>query len=177
MIKDIRLVFSDIDGVWTDGGMYYDELGNELKRFNTSDSAGVLFLDALRIPLVIITGETTASVERRCRKLGVTTVYQGVLDKLSVALEVCEQKGIGLNQCAYVGDDIRDIPLLQAVGFSASPRNAPSYVKAHAHHVLAAAGGEGAFREFVEHLIGASGIERAVAAILGVAKSRHEQRI
>jgi len=86
-----KLVITDIDGVWTDGGMYYDQTGNEWKKFNTSDSAGVLFLRYLDIPVAIITGETTEIVARRAQKLNIEHLYQGVKNKVSVAKELCDQ--------------------------------------------------------------------------------------
>ena len=157
-----QLVFTDIDGVWTDGGMYYDQTGNEWKKFNTSDSAGVLFLRALDVPVVVLTGEDTAIVARRCAKLGITHLHQGVKDKLSLARSICADLGVELDACAYIGDDLMDLALLQVVGFSAAPANAPDYVKARVTHVTVKAGGEGAFREFVEHLIGKEALELLV---------------
>lgn len=149
----IKLVLTDIDGVWTDGGMYYDQTGNEWKKFNTSDSAGVLFLKKLNIPCGIITGEETKIVKRRAQKLKIDYLYQGVSDKLEVANELCEKLNISLSEVAYIGDDINDIHLLKEVGFSACPDNAPNYIKSMVNLTTAKKGGEGAFREFVEFLI------------------------
>ena len=120
-----KLVITDIDGVWTDGGMYYDQTGNEWKKFNTSDSAGVLFLKLLKIPFAIITGENTKIVKRRAEKLKVKHLYMGVKDKVAAAAALCENLGISLNEVAYIGDDINDILLLEKVGISAAPANAP----------------------------------------------------
>lgn len=149
-----KLILTDIDGVWTDGGMYYDRHGNELKKFNTSDSAGVLFAHKTGIPVGIITGEDTKIVELRAKKLKVDYLFQGVKDKLAVAEKLCEEMGISLSEVAYIGDDIGDISLLKKVGFSYCPANAPKYVKALAGKTTAARGGEGAFREMVEDLLG-----------------------
>lgn len=148
-----KLVLTDIDGVWTDGGMYYDQTGNEWKKFNTSDSAGVLFCKKLNIPVGIITGEKTEIVKRRAEKLNIDFLYQGISDKLSVANELCKQLNIQLHEVAYIGDDIGDMELLRNVGFACSPNNAPDYVKNLAHYITDKNGGEGAFREFVEHLL------------------------
>lgn len=151
---EIKLVITDIDGVWTDGGMFYDNTGNEWKRFNTSDSAGVLFLKDLKIPLAIITGEDTAIVKRRAEKLKIDYLFMGVNDKLSVALELCKRLGYKLSEeVAFIGDDLNDIALLKAVKISAVPDNAPDYIKKYAHWTLKKRGGEGAFREFVERLL------------------------
>jgi len=149
-MKEIKLFLTDIDGVWTDGGMYYDNEGNELKKFNTSDSAGVLFLRMLDIPVGIITGEDTEIVARRAKKLGIELLFMGVRDKLAVVKKLCEEKQIWLDEVAYIGDDIIDIPVMDAVGLSAAPSDVPDYVQYHANWVLNRKGGEGVFREFVE---------------------------
>lgn len=149
-MNDIKLFITDIDGVWTDGGMYYDETGNEFKKFNTSDSAGVIFLSLLNIPVAIITGETTNLVKRRSEKLKINYLYMGVTNKLEVAKELCAALKISLDNVAYIGDDINDINLLKEVGLSATPENAPDYIKKLVDWPLQVKGGDGAFRNFVE---------------------------
>jgi len=149
----IKLVLTDIDGVWTDGGMYYDQTGNELKKFNTSDSAGVVFLRLLEIPMGIITGENTQIVQRRADKLKISRLYMGVLNKLEVAEKLCAELQISLQEVAYIGDDLNDAVLLKAVGFSAVPANAPAYMEKFAQIRLTKNGGDGAFREFVEIIL------------------------
>ncbi|MGH2565250.1 MAG: KdsC family phosphatase [Ginsengibacter sp.] len=162
-MNEIKLFITDIDGVWTDGGMYYDETGNEWKKFNTSDSAGVLFLRLLNIPVAIITGEDTKIVKRRAAKLKIEHLYMGVSNKLEVAKELCSSLKITLNQVAYIGDDINDIELLKAVQLSAAPENAPDYIKKLVHWVIPVKGGDGAFRAFVEkYLQEADLLEQAV---------------
>lgn len=148
-----KLLLTDIDGVWTDGGMYYDNNDNELKKFHTYDSAGVLFAHLLDIPVGVITGENTLIVQRRATKLNVDYVYLGVNNKLKVANELCDKLNITLEDVAYIGDDINDLELLKNVGFSAVPASAPSYIQSAATTVLAKKGGEGVFREFVELLL------------------------
>ncbi|MES2837153.1 MAG: HAD-IIIA family hydrolase [Bacteroidota bacterium] len=148
-----KLVITDIDGVWTDGGMYYDQTGNEWKKFNTSDSAGVLFCKKLNIPVAIITGEETEIVSRRAKKLKIDYLFQGISDKLTVAKKLCQELNITLNDVAYIGDDLNDIELLDAVGIAASPNNAPDYIKSRVNFVTKKSGGEGAFREFVETIL------------------------
>lgn len=147
-----KLIITDIDGVWTDGGMYYDQSGNEWKKFNTSDSAGVLFCRLKKIPVAIITGEETEIVRRRAEKLKIDFVFQGVSDKLHVAIELCKQLDVSLSEVAFIGDDINDLKLMKKVGFSCSPSNAPEYIKKLVNHVTKTKGGEGAFREFVEYI-------------------------
>ena len=152
-----RLILTDIDGVWTDGGMYYDQTDNELKRFHTYDSAGVLFAHRMNIPVGIITGERTEIVARRAAKLKVDYLHQGVHDKVAVAQDICHQLGINLDQVAYIGDDLNDIELLRCVGIAGVPASAPAYVRELSHLPLTKAGGQGVFREFVETIITASG--------------------
>lgn len=156
-----KLVITDIDGVWTDGGMYYDNTGNEWKKFNTSDSAGVLFLRQLNIPLAIITGEETAIVSRRAKKLRIDFLFQGVYNKLEVAMGLCAELGISLHEVAYMGDDLGDLNLLKAVGLACAPANAPQYIKSAVHLITVSRGGEGAFREFVETILQQNNVDIA----------------
>ncbi len=149
-----KLILTDIDGVWTDAGMYYDQTGNEWKKFNTYDSAGILFAKKLQIPVGIITGEETNIVKRRAEKLKVEYLFQGVKDKVKVAKQLCEDLDISFEDIAYIGDDINDIELLQKVGWSACPYSAPVYIQKIVHKVLVKKGGEGVFREFVEEMFG-----------------------
>lgn len=148
-----KLIITDIDGVWTDGGMYYDQTENEWKKFNTSDSAGVLFCKKLNIPVAIITGEDTEIVKRRAKKLKIDFLFQGVSDKLDVANKLCNELKISLSDTAYIGDDLGDMHLLKAVGFACTPANAPNYIKELVHYTTKKNGGEGAFREFIEHIL------------------------
>jgi 3-deoxy-D-glycero-D-galacto-nononate 9-phosphatase len=158
-MKIPKLVLTDIDGVWTDGGMYYDQMGNEWKKFNTSDSAGVLFCKYANIPVGIITGEDTEIVKRRAEKLKISILHQGIQDKLTVAKVICDELHISLNEVAYIGDDIGDVTLLDAVGISAAPQNASDYIKKRVDFVTLKSGGEGAFREFIETILGTEFIE------------------
>ena len=152
-MKDIKLILTDIDGVWTDGGMYYDQEGNEWKKFHTYDSAGVLFAHKAGIPVGIITGEDTQIVKRRAEKLHVDYLMQGVSDKLSAVRQLCQELGLSLQEVAYIGDDLNDIALLQHVGIAGVPASAPQYIRRLATIHLSKKGGEGVFREFVEAVL------------------------
>jgi YrbI family 3-deoxy-D-manno-octulosonate 8-phosphate phosphatase len=152
-MMNIKLIITDIDGVWTDGGMYYDKKGNELKKFNTSDSAGVAFLKAIKLPVAIITGEDTEIVKHRAEKLKIEYLFIAKRNKLKTATELVNRLGISLREVAFLGDDINDIPLLKEAGLSAVPANAKPYVKRHAGWVLKSNGGDGAFREFIERIL------------------------
>lgn len=148
-----KLILTDIDGVWTDGGMFYDQTGNEWKKFNTSDSAGVLFSRLLKIPVGIVTGESTEIVKRRAEKLKIDHLRMGVKNKVEIVQELISELGIDFSDVAYIGDDINDILLLRQVGISGCPANAPDYVKKEAKIITETKGGEGAFREFVETIL------------------------
>lgn len=166
MDKLPKLILTDIDGVWTDGGMYYDATDIELKKFNTYDSAGVLFAHHLGIPVGILTGENTEIVRRRANKLKVDYLFLGVKDKVNVAKSLCEQLKITFEDVAFIGDDINDIKLLKEVGWAGVPASAPEYVKELATVVLKKNGGEGAFREFVENLLSRERVKKMVNKIL-----------
>jgi len=153
MMMKIKLVLTDIDGVWTDAGMYYDQTGNEWKKFSTTDSAGILFLRLLNVPVGIITGEDTEIVRRRAEKLKINYLQMGVLNKLEAVRQLTAKLGLSMDEVAYIGDDLNDAFLLQAVGFSAVPANAAAYMDRFAMHRMSKRGGEGAFREFVELLL------------------------
>jgi 3-deoxy-D-glycero-D-galacto-nononate 9-phosphatase len=159
IIKNLpKLVLSDIDGVWTDGGMYYDQTGNEWKKFNTYDSAGILLCRKLNIPTGIITGENTEIVKYRIQKLKIEYLFQGIDEKLIIVKNLCNKLNITLDDVAYIGDDINDIRVLEAVGISGAPYNSPHYIKNKVQIVTNKSGGEGAFREFVETILINNGI-------------------
>ena len=148
-----KLVITDIDGVWTDGGMYYTAEGDVMKRFSVKDGWGVAFLREHGIPVAIMTGEDTQIVQKRANKLRIDYCFLGVKNKVSKATELCQMLGITLDEVAFIGDDINDLPLLRLVGFSASPANTPHYIKSEVDYVTSMSGGYGAFREFVEKIL------------------------
>jgi len=148
-----KLVLTDMDGVWTDGGMYYDDKGNEFKKFNTYDSAGILFLKKLNIPVGIITGEKNNIIKRRAEKLNIDYLFMGVSNKIEIAHNICKKLNINIQEVAYIGDDLNDIQLLKRAGISAVPDSASYYIKRFAKWKLKNKGGEGVFREFVEKIL------------------------
>lgn len=154
-----KLIITDIDGVWTDGGMYYGPDNSEFKKFNTRDSAGVLFCKALNIPVGIITGENSELVKRRADKLSVEYCFINVKNKKQVANELIKQLGIEFSEVAYIGDDINDLSLIKEVGIAATVSDAPDYIKKHCSFITTRKGGEGAFREFVEYIIVECGVD------------------
>lgn len=160
-----KIILTDIDGVWTDGGMYYDQTGNEWKKFHTYDSAGVLFAHRLGIKVGFLTGENTTIVDRRARKLGIDIVIQGAKNKLQIVKDLCSRLNLSLKEVAYIGDDINDYNLLKEVGWSGVPASAPIYIRALSNVPILKKGGEGCFREFVENIIGPKGIESIISEL------------
>ncbi len=151
--KKIMLFLSDVDGTLTDGGMYYSEVGDELKKFNTRDGMGFQLLREAGIKTGIITSENTKIVENRARKLKIDFLRQSKRDggKVAAALEICNELGITLENVAYIGDDINCYELLYEVGIAACPADACAKVKAISNiHLLSRKGGEGCVREFVD---------------------------
>jgi len=166
MNKLPKLILTDIDGVWTDGGMYYDNKDIELKKFHTYDSAGVLFAHHLGIPVGILTGEETEIVHRRAEKLKVDYLFMGVKDKLFTAQQLCNELNIDIKDVAYIGDDINDMNLLKQVGWAGVPASAPDYIRELGSVPLRKKGGEGVFREFVEAILTLDQIKSIVKDII-----------
>lgn len=151
--KKIRMFLTDCDGCLTDGGMYYTEHGDEIKKFHTQDGMGFQLLREKGIICGIITGENTELVRRRAAKLKLDVLKMGIKDKLAVVKELCREYQISLEEVAYVGDDINDKELLAAVGFSASVPNAISEVKNSVNFVTERLGGNGAVREIIDYIL------------------------
>ena len=152
----IKLFLTDVDGVLTDGGMYYSETGDELKKFNTRDGMAFELLRNEGIKTGIITSENTKMVTNRAKKLKVDYLYQGKREggKLAAAKEICEKEGISLENVAYIGDDINCFELLSNVGWAACPLDAVSAVKMIPNIIhMSRNGGEGCMREFVINYI------------------------
>jgi YrbI family 3-deoxy-D-manno-octulosonate 8-phosphate phosphatase len=149
----IKLFLSDVDGTLTDGGMYYSEKGDELKKFNTRDGMGFQLLREAGIKTGIITSENTDIVANRAKKLKIDFLVQGKRDggKLAAAQEICSQLGITLNEVAYIGDDINCRELLEVVGVAACPADANAIIKNIASiKIMSRNGGEGCVREFID---------------------------
>ncbi len=158
----IRLFLTDVDGVLTDGGILFDAAGVETKRFHVRDGHGIKMLLRAGVAVGIITGRTSEVVAIRARELGIDIVRQGTRDKVAAWREILDGTGILPVETAYVGDDIVDLPLLRAVGFSAAPSDAEPYVLDTVHFVASRPGGHGAVREIVEFLLRSRGSWDAV---------------
>ncbi len=149
----IKLFLSDVDGVLTDGSMYYGEGGDELKRFSTLDGGGFILLRLVGIECGLITGEKSPIVDRRAKKIGLAHVIQGARDKSAELDRLLAKRGFSEQEVAYIGDDINDIMLINRVGVSATvPGNClPADVKTD--YVTTRPGGSGAVRDFAEWLL------------------------
>lgn len=153
MPNRVKMFLTDCDGCLTDGGMYYSEHGDELKKFNTKDGMGFSLLREKGILTGIITGEDVELNRRRAEKLKLDIYKPGCRDKGTAVRELCRQYRIGLENVVYVGDDVNDLEVLQMVGFGCCPADAVPQVKAAAKYVAAAKGGEGVIREMIERLV------------------------
>lgn len=149
----IKMLLSDCDGVMTDGGMYYSENGDELKKFNTRDGMGVQLLRERGILFGIITGEESELVKRRAKKLKACECYTGVKDKLAAYEEIKKKYHLDDSEIAYIGDDVNDIPILKKVGLSFSTSDGIVSVASAALYMTKHRGGQGALREVIEVLL------------------------
>ena len=155
--QGVRIAFFDVDGVLTDGGLYFSEQGETLKRFHILDGLGLKLLQRAGITPAVITGRDSKALRTRLEALGIAHVHYGTEDKRPAAERTLHELGLQWSQAAAIGDDWPDLPLLRACAFAAAPANAHAEVKAAAHYVTRAAGGHGAAREFCDLLLHASG--------------------
>jgi 3-deoxy-D-manno-octulosonate 8-phosphate phosphatase (KDO 8-P phosphatase) len=155
-VERIRLVAFDVDGVFTDGRFYLSNDGTEIKAFNTQDGYGIRQLLRAGIAVAVISGRQSRAVELRMAELDVRHVVQGCRDKVAALEDVCSKLKLSADQCAYVGDDIPDLPLLKAVGFSIAVANAVAEVRDQCDYTTQARGGFGAVREVCEMILGGS---------------------
>ncbi len=153
----VRLMVFDVDGVLTDGSLYFGEHGEMFKRFNALDGHGLRLLMEGGFKVALMTGRPGPVVDRRAAELGISEVLQGVRDKGAALAELAQRQGVQLDQTGYMGDDIIDLPAMQRAGFSASVSTAPTYVAQAAHWVSTLPGGGGAVRECCDLLLAAQG--------------------
>lgn len=152
-LRKIRLLLLDVDGVLTDGGVYYSNTGDELKKFNIQDGYGIVTLQKLGVKVGIITGRVSKIVERRAAELGITEVRQNLEKKLEAYEDILRTTGVTDAETAYIGDDEPDLPVLRRVGFSAAPKDAVAHVRTAVHYVCQRTGGHGAVREVIDLLL------------------------
>jgi len=163
----IKLVAFDIDGVMTDGGLHYTDEGSELKTFNVQDGLGLKFMQHAGFELAIVTGRSSGVVAARAADLGIAHVYQGVGNKRAAVADLLEKLGLQWTECAFMGDDVIDLPAMTLAGLAIAPANARPIVKENAHCLTTASGGHGAVREAIEFILSAQGkLEAAFAPYL-----------
>lgn len=161
LAKRIKLIGLDVDGVLTDGGLYIGLVAHhplEFKRFHVLDGLAVKLLRTVGLPVVLVSGRESEATEVRAKEMEVDDLLQvAPQKKLPSLVEVLDRRGVTLGECAYVGDDLADLPVLRAVGLPIATANATAEVKRAARYVTAASGGQGAVREVAEHLLKARG--------------------
>jgi 3-deoxy-D-manno-octulosonate 8-phosphate phosphatase (KDO 8-P phosphatase) len=167
--RHVRALIMDVDGVLTDGGLYYTENGDELKRFDVRDGQGLVLLRQAGILTAIVTGKRTTLVARRADELGIAEVHQGVSDKGATVAALLAHHSVPPAAACYVGDDINDLPALRLVGIAVAVADAVPIVRRTAHYVTRAPGGHGAIREVCDLILAAGSTANGPAA----ARKRH----
>jgi 3-deoxy-D-manno-octulosonate 8-phosphate phosphatase (KDO 8-P phosphatase) len=152
-VRRIKMLLLDVDGVMTDGGIYYAADGVELKRFNAQDGYGIVRAREHGLKIGIISGRSTPVVDARARVLQIEEVFQGVDDKVAVMNDIQKRHALRREELAFMGDDLFDLPLLRAVGFAAAPRNARPQVRRAVDFVTATDGGNGAVRDVIDFIL------------------------
>lgn len=149
----IKILVLDVDGTLTDGKIYMSSDGELIKAFNIKDGYALSRINKSGIEPIIITGRTSEIVKRRCEELGITELYQGIDDKVSCLKQVCKNKEVPLEQCAYIGDDLNDLDCMMLCGNKAAPADAVKEVKEIVNFVCKNRGGDGAVREYCDYLM------------------------
>lgn len=152
-MPDIRLLLTDVDGVLTDGSLTFDSNGVETKTFNVRDGLGIRLWQRAGGTVGIVTGRLSTIVETRAQELDVEIIHQGVKEKLPIVKEIAAEHGLSLDQVAYLGDDLPDLPVINAVGFGVAVADAAPELLEAANYVTQKPGGRGALREVVEKLL------------------------
>ncbi|MGO3844183.1 MAG: KdsC family phosphatase, partial [Alcaligenes pakistanensis] len=164
-LRQLRMMVFDVDGVLTDGRLWYSEHGEEFKSFHALDGHGLRMLGESGIHVALITGRESGIVSRRAAELGIPFVHQGVRDKIAVLTQIAQENGLSLSEVGYMGDDLIDLPAMQRVGFSASVSEAPFYISQIASWVATLPAGQGAVRECCDAILAAQ--NRLAAFITG----------
>lgn len=159
--RHVRMLIVDIDGVLTDGGLHFDNQGEEYKTFNSLDGHGIRMLLDCGIEVAVITGRNSGIVNHRMGDLGVKYIYQGFRDKLPAFEKLLKDTGLETAEVAYIGDDLPDLPVMRRVGFSIAVQNAHTFVKQHCDWVTSVRGGSGAVREVSDFILHAQALLEA----------------
>lgn len=156
-LKKIKAIILDVDGTLTDGSIYYDNSGNEIKKFNTRDAAGIFAAKQAGIEIIILTGRASEAVKRRMKDLNVEWVEQGVHNKRERLMQIMEEQGWSSENMGYIGDDLNDLPAMQLCGFVACPSDSAIEVIEQADYVSKYNGGNGAVRDILRSVLVATG--------------------
>jgi YrbI family 3-deoxy-D-manno-octulosonate 8-phosphate phosphatase len=157
LCRPIELILSDVDGVLTDGSIWYDNQGVELKGFHIRDGLGIKLWQRAGFKFGVLTARTSHIVKLRAGELGIDIVRQGFEDKLPVAQDILRERGLAPEQVCYIGDELTDLPVIRFVGLGVAVGDAAEEVRAAAAHTTALSGGHGAVRELVETILKAKG--------------------
>jgi 3-deoxy-D-manno-octulosonate 8-phosphate phosphatase (KDO 8-P phosphatase) len=172
--RGVELLVLDVDGVLTDGGLYYGAEGEALKRFDVKDGHALVLAHLTGLRAAVLTARRSSIVEKRAAELWLSPVSQGNRDKRSGLFALLTEAGVSASRAGYVGDDVNDLPAMLEVGFAACPSDAAAEVKKAAHYVARARGGRGAVREIVEIILKAQGRwQRALDLMMFGASGRH----
>ena len=151
--KKIKIILTDVDCVLTDGGMYYTEKGDVMKKFHTRDGMGVTLLKKKNLPTIIITKEKTKFVKMWAKKMNIEKLYDGIQNKEVLLDEILKKFRVKKDEIAYIGDDVNDVNLLKLVGLSATPSDGIKEIRKLSNYVCKSKGGEGAFRELADLIL------------------------
>lgn len=169
VVRNIKLLVIDVDGTLTDAGIYYDEHGNELKKFCTKDAAGFFAAHQVGMKIMILTGRESLATTRRMTELKVDYLYQNVKNKVEFLKLFMEKEGIQKDEIGYIGDDLNDLPPMMLVGYVACPADSCPEVKEIADYVSNDNGGHGAVRDIIEHILRETGEwQSAIEEVYGI---------
>lgn len=169
MERKINFLVIDVDGTMTDAGIYYDENGNELKKFCTKDAAGFFAAHKVGIKIMVLTGRECAATTKRMTELKVDYLHQNVKDKIGFLKQFMKENDIEKEELGYIGDDLNDLPSMQLAGFVGCPADSCPEIIAVANYVSSMKGGQGAVRDIIEHVLRDSGEwEKAIGEVYGI---------
>lgn len=169
MKRKLEYLVIDVDGTMTDAGIYYDENGNELKKFCTKDAAGFFAAHNVGIKIMVLTGRECAATTRRMKEMKVDYLYQNIKDKSAFLIDFMTENNIAKEQIGYIGDDLNDLPPMVLTGFVGCPADSCVEVREIADYVSSVKGGYGAVRDVIEHILRESGEwDTAVSQVYGI---------
>ncbi|MFH0729942.1 MAG: HAD-IIIA family hydrolase [Pseudomonadota bacterium] len=161
-LREIILLLLDVDGVLTDGGIVYNDDGQEIKSFNAKDGLGIRLLMDAGIRVGVVTGRRAPALVHRCKNLGINLIFDGIRDKAEALEQIVAQLGLYKHQIAFIGDDLPDLPIMKRVGVAVAVGDACEAVRERAAMVTTAHGGAGAVREFCEAVLKAKGLWQTI---------------